>query len=225
MALVPYVWLMLAFIMGAVVPVLDARASQSAFSPPPGYVFVKPAACQNGKSPALIYDICADQMALFTEVLGRSAASGKSLVVIFGATWCPSCKSLKAVLPSADFFAATPAGKPLLERVAVTEIAISTLENGKVKPVQSGDAVLALVQNKRPEVKQRAVPFLAVIDPKSGRTFVRNLDDMEPAAGSGGWSTARLANLISAADIEVRGGSAAPGEPGWLARKWQRLWR
>lgn len=224
MALVPYVWLMLAFIMGAVVPVLDARASQSAFIAPPGYVFEKPAACQSGKTPALIYNICADQMTLFTEALGRSAASGKSLVVVFGATWCPSCKSLKAVLPSAEFFAAAPGGKPLLERIAVTEIAISTLEGSKVKSVQSGEAVLSLVQKMRPEVKQRAVPFLAVVDPKSGRTFVRNLDDLEPAAG-GGWSTTRLADLIAAADIEVRGGSAAPSEPGWFARKWQRLWR
>lgn len=224
MALVPYVWLMLAFIMGAVVPVLDARASQSAFSAPPGYVFEKPAACQNGKTPALIYNICVDQMAHFTDALGRSAASGKSLVVIFGATWCPSCKSLKAVMPSVEFYAAAPSGKPLLDRVAVAEIAISTLENGKVRAVHSGDAVLSLVQSKRPEVKQRAVPFLAVIDSKSGRTFVRNLDDVEPVAG-GGWSTTRLAELISAADIEVRGGDAVPGEPGWLARKWQRFWR
>ncbi len=224
MALVPYVWLMLAFIMGAVVPVLDARASQSAFATPPGYVFEKPAACQSGKTPALIYNICADQMALFSETLARAAASGKTVAVVFGATWCPSCKSLKAVLPSAEFFAMSPGGKPLLERIAVSEIAISTLESGKVKPVQSGEAVLALVLNKRPDVKQRAVPFLAVVDPRSGKTFVRNLDDMEPAPGAG-WNTARLAGLIAAADIDVRGGSAAPGEPGWFARKWQRLWR
>lgn len=225
MALIPYVWLMLVFVMGAVVPALDARASNAAFAVPPGYAFEKPAACANGKQPALIYNICADQMAAFADALGRSASSGKSLVVVFGATWCPSCKALKAVVPSAALFSAVPdGGKPLVDRVAITEIAISTLETNKVQGVPSGEAVLALVMKQRPEAKQRAVPFLAVIDPKSGRTFVRNLDDMEPVEGAG-WNQDKLAALIAAGDVDVRGGAAAPGEPGWLMRKWQRIWR
>lgn len=224
MALVPYVWLIVAFVMGAVMPAVDARASNAAFAAPVGYVFEKPTACNGAKAPALIYNICADQMAVFTDALGRSAGSGKSLVVIFGATWCPSCKALKAVVPSAELFSAAPHGKLLLDRVAVTEIAISTLEAGKVKGVASGETVLALVLKQRPEAKQRAVPLLAVVDPKSGRTYVRNLDDLEPAAGNG-WSLDRLAVIISEGDIEVRGSATAGGEPGWLARKWQRLWR
>lgn len=224
MALVPYLWLIAAFVMGVIVPAMDARASQAALAAPAGYRFQQPTACGGPKAPALIYNICADQVALFTEALGRSAASGKSLVVVFGATWCPSCKALKAVVPSADLYSAAPDGKPLIERVAITEIAISTLENGRVRGVPSGEAVLGLVLKQRPEAKQRAVPFLAVVDPKSGRTFVRNLDDLEPVAGNG-WSVERVAAVISAGDIEVRGGAAAAREPGWLGRKWQRLWR
>lgn len=224
MALVPYLWLVAAFVMAAVMPVVDARASNAAFAAPAGYVFEKPAACQGPKAPALIYNICADQMALFSDALGRSAASGKSLVVVFGATWCPSCKSLKAVVPSAELYAAAPGGKPLLDRVAITEIAISTLEGGKVKAVPSGEAVLGLVLKQRPEAKQRTVPFMAVVDPKSGRAFVRNLDDLEPQ-GAQTWNTSRIAEIIAAGDVEVRGGPAASGEPGWLMRKWQRFWR
>lgn len=222
MALVPYLWLIAAFAMGALIPALDARASHAAFDVPAGYVFEKPAVCEGPKGPALIYNICADQMAIFTDALGRTANSGKSLVVIFGATWCPTCKSLKAVMPSAELFSAAPGGKPLIDRVAVTEIAISTLENGKVKGVASGESVLGLVLKQRPEVKQRGVPFLAVIDAKSGRTYLRNLGDLEPTEGNG-WNLARLADVVSAADIEVRGGPSAGGEPGWLKRKWQRL--
>lgn len=224
MALVPYVWLMLVFVMGAIVPARDARASNAAFAVPTGYAFEKPAPCNGTKPPALIYNICADQLALFSDALERTAQSGKSLVVVFGATWCPSCKALKAVVPSAALFSAMPGGKPLVDRIAISEIAISTLENGKLKSVPSGEAVLALVLKQRPEAKQRAVPFLAVIDPQSGRTFVRNLDDMEPASG-GDWSLDKIASAISAGDIEVRGGLPAPTEPGWLGRKWQRLWR
>ena len=84
--------------------------------------------------------------------------------------------------------------------------------------------MLGLVLQQRPEAKQRTVPFLAVVDPKSGRACVRNLDDLEPQ-GAQTWNTSRIAEIIAAGDVEVRGGPAASGEPGWLMRKWQRFWR
>jgi thiol-disulfide isomerase/thioredoxin len=176
--------------------------------------------CEGGRATQAIYNPCADQMAIYDAGLAEAKAAGKSLAIVFGATWCPSCRSLKTVMPSAAWFAERNLG----QRVHVVEIAISTLHAGKVTPVPSGVAVLDRLLAVRSDVKSRAVPFLGAVDAATGRVYLRNLDDLEPRQG-GGWSVSELARVADEADIEVRGGIKAASEPGWLMRKWQRLVR
>lgn len=191
--------------------------------PPAGHAFTPAPGCETAQQPNQIYDTCADQMALLGQARVEALASKRPLMVVLGANWCPSCKSLNRVLKSSggasELSGGVAAGRPLAERVQIVEIAISTLYQGRVQPVPSGQAVLRAMLADHPDVTLRGVPFLAVVDPTTGSTSVRNLDDLE---GASGWSQAALAAAIEAAAIESRGGPKAASEPGWLARKWRR---
>ena len=195
-------------------------AAAESWQVPSGYMFEPLPGCVNGRVSTPLYNACADQMTTFTAAVTRAKFADKSLLIVFGATWCPSCKSLKTVLPSPEWFAM----QDLANRIEVTEIAISTLQAGRVTAVPSGVAVLDAVLASRTDVKQRAVPFLVVVHPVSGRVSARNLDDLEPRNGSG-WDVAELARIAAVADTAVRGGAKATAEPGWLMRKWLRLVR
>jgi thiol-disulfide isomerase/thioredoxin len=182
--------------------------------PPPdaGYIFVPAPGCDRPR-PTAPGEACADQMAVFVAARADAAASGKALLVIFGATWCPSCKGLRIALPEA----LSEAG--LAQRVHVVDITLSTLDRGKITPVPSGDAVRADLLRARPDFKQRAIPFFAFIAPETGLTSARNLDDLEQ---NGTWSRKGLAHVLKLAQDEAHGGQAAPTEPSWLTRKWRR---
>ena len=190
---------------------------------PPGATFQAPSRCAASAAAASIrpneahYAVCADQMAVFTDALAAAANANKLLIVDFGATWCPWCKSLQTQFRSGAL--ADPA------QFQVVEIALSTTTaGGKREPVASGDAVLALVLAQRPEVKLRAVPFLAVLDPaRPARTVARNLDDLESAA-DGQHMPARIREFLAAAQSSIEQGTPAPTEPGWLRKKSARLW-
>lgn len=174
-----------------------------------GYTFTAPSACQLTRATA---EACTDQMARFADARASAAAAGKSLLVVFGATWCPSCKGLKTALPES-------LSDGLAARVQIVEITISTLVDRKIRPVPSGEAVYQALKVARPGFQSRAIPFIALVEPVSGRTSARNLDDLEQA---GGWNRAALARAIDLALIEANGGASAPSEPGWLRRKWMR---
>ena len=163
------------------------------------------------------YAICADQMLVFADALVAAAKANKLLIVDFGATWCPWCKSLQAQFKSGTL--ADPA------HFIVAEIAVSTTTaGGKREAVVSGEAVLGLVLAQRPDMKLRAVPFLAVLDPaRPTRTVARNLDDLESDA-SGQHMTPRIREFLTAARSSIIHGTPAPTEPSWLRKKWTRLW-
>jgi thiol-disulfide isomerase/thioredoxin len=187
--------------------------------PPQGYAFAPAPGCERAERRAKVYDDCADQMALFVKARAEAFGAKKQLLVVFGANWCPSCRGLEATLGRPEFGARTFNSKTQAERVHRVSIAISLLHDGRVKDVPSGQVVLAAVLAERPDVKLRAIPFIAAIDPVTGRTSTRNLDDLE---SSSGWNASAIATVVSAADEESRGGPKAPGEPGWLKRKWLR---
>jgi thiol-disulfide isomerase/thioredoxin len=163
------------------------------------------------------YAVCADQMLVFADALTAAAKANKLLIVDFGATWCPWCKSLQAQFKS-GVLADTA-------QFVVAEIALSTTTaGGKREAVASGEAVLALVLAQRSDVKLRAVPFLAVVDPaRPGRTVARNLDDLESDA-SGQHMAPRIREFLAAARMSIIDGSAVPTEPTWLRKKWTRVW-
>jgi thiol-disulfide isomerase/thioredoxin len=197
--------------------------AELAWPRPAGVTLPAPSRCAVSVSAATLrpnearYAICADQMAVFTDALADAAQTRKLLIVDFGATWCPWCKSLQGQFKSGNL--ADPA------RFQVIEIALSTTSaSDKREAVASGEAVLALVLAQRPEVKLRAVPFLAVLDPaRPARTVARNLDDLESDA-SGQHMAPRIREFLAAAQSSIEQGTPLPTEPGWLRKKWTRLW-
>ncbi len=181
-------------------------------NPDPAYGFVPAAGCDRPR-PTGSTAACTDHMVAFVKARAEAAAAGKSLLVVFGATWCPSCKTMQTALPEA-LVAGGLAG-----RLHVVDVTISTVAMGKVTEVPSGETVRADLMRARPDFRQRAIPFFAMIDPATGRTSARNLDDLEQG---GSWSRTGLAGVLALAEAEVRGGQTAPGEPSWFGRKWRR---
>jgi thiol-disulfide isomerase/thioredoxin len=198
---------------------LAGTASADLRLPPPGYTFLPAPGCDRPNRQPKLYDDCADQMALFLRARAEAYGAKKQLLVVFGANWCPSCRSFKATLVNRAVTDRTFKGVALKDRVHVVEIAVSLLHQGRVAAVPSGQAVLDAVLAARPDVKQRVIPFIAAIDPVTGKTSARNLDDLD---GPSGWLGDGVATAIAAADEESRGGAPAPREPGWLKRRWQR---
>jgi thiol-disulfide isomerase/thioredoxin len=187
--------------------------------PPQGYTFQPAPGCDRPQRGIQIYDSCADQMNLFLKARAEAYGAKKQLMVVFGANWCPSCKSFKAALTSPLVLGRTFNQKTLQDRVHIVEIATSTLHQGRVVPVPSGEAVLRGLLASRPDVKARVIPFIAMVDPVAGKVSARNLDDLD---GPQGWDLPAVASMMAAAEDEVRGGKPAPSEPGWVMRKWRR---
>jgi thiol-disulfide isomerase/thioredoxin len=178
--------------------------------PPPGYTFTPAPGCDRPSRQVKLYDDCADQMALFLRARAEAYGAQKQLLVVFGANWCPSCRSLKSTISSPRVMDRVFKGTALKDRVHVLEVAVSLLHQGRVTAVPSGQAVLAAVLMAKPGVRHRAIPFMATIDPVSGKVSARNLDDLD---GPNGWLGDGVATVVAA---------AAPREPGWLRRKWLR---
>jgi len=167
---------------------------------------------------ANFYDICHDQMAVLAFGLDEAKARGKLLMVVFGGTWCPSCKALHRMLPGPEVLAYKGDGFDY-SRFDVTEIGISALYGGRIVPVPSGKALLDSI----PGAKLRAVPFLAFIDPVSLQVWTRNTDDLEMASGEDRIvDPAKIRGIMRSAYLWLREGKNPDEEPGWLRRKLDR---
>lgn len=207
------------------------QAVRTGSFPPAGYVFKAPASCEEDAEKAkkalrpgqATYAICADQMALFNQALAEARASGQLLLVTFGATWCPWCASLQKRMQGDELLGHKGDGIDYGATFRHIEIGLSMIEKGKKAGIPSGEAVLEAVLARTAGVKIRAIPFVAVIDPKHPeRVWARNIDDI--ATKDGSHDLDRLRALLREARAHVLGQAAAPAEPGWLRRKWLRLW-
>jgi len=161
-------------------------------------------------------------MALFTQALDVARRDGKLLLVVFGATWCPWCKVMHAMLPGPALLGQAPDVTELGRIFHVVEIVTSAVAGGKKVAVPSGEAVLAYVLARTRGAKLRAVPFVAALDPADGsHAFARNLDDLQNDQAS--LDSAGLRTVLLAAHAELRLGQPAPAEPGWVTRRLRRI--
>lgn len=203
-----------------IVALLLALALPATADPQP----VLPSGCPALAKRETLYKVCEDQGAILSTAREEAKRQGKLLLVVFGATWCPSCKVLHKQM---DGLAAAPLGADKTRSVGSVylpvEIATSTLNGARREAVATGEAVLQASLSRAPGVTVRGVPFIAVVDPADGgRVVARNLDDLE---GEQGFDTNRLTRFLAAAERHIRHGEAAPSEPGWIARKFDKLWR
>ena len=151
-------------------------------------------------------------------------AEKRLLIVEFGATWCPWCKSLQAQWPTPELLGHKGGGLDMGATFDVVEIGISTLHAGRMTDVASGHAVLDHVLAATNGAKLKSVPFLAVIDPQDrSKTVARGLDDFEQP-GTGRHAPSLIRAYLADAHDYMRKDAAAPSEPGWLRKKFSRAW-
>jgi thiol-disulfide isomerase/thioredoxin len=197
--------------------------------PPPSYTYAANIRCSDPVLATLRpnearYDICADQMALFKQALADARGAKRLLIVDFGATWCPWCRSLQAQWPTPALLGHKTSTLDYGAAFQVVKIGISTLHAGRQVDVASGHAVLDNVLAATKGAKLKSVPFLAVIDPDDRtKTVARGLDDFENP-GAGAHAPSLIRGYLAQAHAHLRNGAAAPTEPGWLRRKVTRLW-
>ncbi|MEZ5851074.1 MAG: hypothetical protein R3D68_10550 [Hyphomicrobiaceae bacterium] len=215
----------------AVLLAVSGVPAAAQFAPPRDYVFKPAAPCIEDKVRAAKpvrpsdarYAVCEDQMALLAKALAEAKASGKLLLVTFGATWCPWCASLQRTLPGAALLGHKDTTLDYGAAFHHAEIGLSMVWKGKKAEIPSGEATLKHVLAMAPGVKIRAIPFMAVLDPaKPGRVFARNTDDVAKADGS--HDTAKFRALLLEARAYLAGEGSGPSEPNWFVRKWRRFW-
>lgn len=208
-------------------------------TPPPGYTYAAADGCPLDplsltadlarRTPReAIYPVCADQMALFADTLAIARSQGRLVLIEFGATWCPWCRTLSGQLAGSQILASTQDQRTLGDDFLILKIGISTLSKGRRAGIPSGEAVLERVlAHAPPAAKLRALPLLAVVDPAApARTVVRNIDDLQQPGGTApSFDADAIRAFLVAARDHARSGAAAPSEPGWLERKVRRLWQ
>jgi thiol-disulfide isomerase/thioredoxin len=218
--------------MAALLAALALGASGAgAQIPPAGYTFQQAAPCIEDEVAArkprrpsgAVYAVCADQMAILAKGLADAKAQNKLLMVTFGATWCPWCAFLQKALPGPELLGHKSPSLDLGRTYHHIEIALSTIHKGAKAKIPSGEAALALILQSAPGVNIRAIPFLAVIDPKdASRVFARNMDDV--ALKDHTYDLAKVRGVLAEAHAVLRLGGERQSEPGWIARKWRQWW-
>jgi thiol-disulfide isomerase/thioredoxin len=145
--------------------------------PPAAYTFKTPSACPMAWKR---YDACADQMVKFTEALAKAQAGNRKLLVVFGADWCPWCRSIDGNLPTSDYLD----HGDLKGKVDVVNIAVSAAKDGRKVRLASGIAVQTLVtQALLLDKADGGIPFFALVDPTTDRLAI-------------GMSNARFATMV-----------------------------
>jgi hypothetical protein len=175
------------------------------------------------RGPRTIYRVCENQMALFGAARQKAEKEGKLLIVVVGAPWCSWCKVLHTALPGPDMLGYKRDALDYGATFGVVEIASSAVHAGKRVRVSSGDWVTDWLLDSTPGVQIRTIPFLMVVDPTDQRrVYARNLDDAQKQ-GEVAMRPERIRGLLAEAHAYLRHGVAPKGEPGWLARKLDRV--
>ncbi len=119
---------------------------------------------------AKIYKVCSSQRKLYAEALTGAAKEKKLLLVEFGFEACPWCVSMYKILHS-------PGNK---EKTAAYHLIQIETGNSKL----DGRKVLAALRKKEPGTKLEGFPFLALVNPVSGKTILLNTGGMEKNTAS-----------------------------------------
>jgi thiol-disulfide isomerase/thioredoxin len=160
--------------------------------------FAKPAACP---LPGAIYRPCEDQRVILAKALAEAKASNAKLIVVFGADWCPWCRSLEKILPTAGVLG----DAEFKGRYTFVNIATSVLANGQKISVPTGAEALKNVEVNA-KLASNGVPFIAVIDPnRPDRIFATGTDDLEDnSGGQRGHSAEKIKQRLRLSEASLR---------------------
>jgi len=117
-----------------------------------------------------IFELCRDQGQVYSEAFHRAKAEKKTLVVIFGAEWCPWCVSLHKILGEPQF------GRKLAREYVLADIAVY---QGKEK-LASGESVLQKIQEQAHYTKKiDGIPILVLVNPRNKKTVILDTAPLE----------------------------------------------
>ena len=196
------IWIALLTVLLAGKPTPPAEATSDLVVPPAGYSYQAVVDCP---FPGVVYQACEDQMQRLATNLAAAKAEGKLLLVVLGADWCPWCRALERLLPSDQVLARKDELFDFPARYAITNIATSAVSKGKKVPVPSGEAVVSLLMSHANAARPRSIPYLVIIDPKSGGVVHRNSADLEdPWNKDGGHDASKIREELRAAYATLR---------------------
>ena len=170
--------------------------------PPAGYAYQSTTDCP---FPGVVYMACEDQMQRLAGALATARAEDKVLLVVIGADWCPWCRALEKLLPTDQILGRKDGLFDFTARYAMTNIATSAVTKGKKTVVPSGEAAVDLLMARAGAPRPRAIPYLVIIDPKTGNVAHRKSSDLEdPWNKEGGHDAGRVREFLRAAYAQLR---------------------
>lgn len=182
-------------------PIAPARASELTV-PPAGYAYRETTGCP---FPTVVYAACEDQMQRLGKGLAAAKADGKLLLIVIGADWCPWCRALEKILPTDKVLGRKDALFDFTSTYAYINIATSAVVNGKRQPVPSGEAAQAFVMSRAEGKIGRAIPYLIIVDPRSGKVVHSGAAHLEDTWNiEGGHDPAKVRELLRAAHEKLR---------------------
>jgi thiol-disulfide isomerase/thioredoxin len=148
--------------LGLLFAALGAAPASAQWSlPPKDYIYAQLSVCPKAY---VRYLACEDQMAIFTAALGRARENKRKLLVIFGADWCPWCRTIDKNIDTADYLE----HRDLKGKVDVVKIALNVLKDSRKVIVPSGQAVQDLLAaNMGVDQPSGYIPFYALVDPNA----------------------------------------------------------
>lgn len=111
-----------------------------------------------------IYRICQDQKTIFAAAAEKAIAEKKNLLVVFGADWCPWCRSLNTMLNAEE----------VKESISPDTVLVEIGVYKEQDKLPSGEEVLAqVIGYSKAKVNRKGVPLMALVDPvKKKAVFV-----------------------------------------------------
>jgi len=117
-----------------------------------------------------IYRVCRDQQGLYKEAAEKAVAEKKLLLVVFGADWCPWCRSLNTMLSTPELREKMAPGTELVE--------IGLFQDQEKLP--SGEAVLEQVAGySKGKVNRKGIPLMAVVNTEKKKAVFINTAALE----------------------------------------------
>jgi len=143
-----------------------------------------------------IYRVCSDQQEIFSAAVDKAMKEKKMLLLVFGAEWCPWCKSLNTMLTTDEL------KKTIAKDMVVAEIGL--YKNSDRLP--SGDAVLKKIASlSKNKVKKDGIPVMAVYDPEKKGAFFIDTEPLEKNTKvSKGHDPKKLAAAVKKASSTLR---------------------
>jgi thiol-disulfide isomerase/thioredoxin len=146
--------------LGLVVAASGAAPAYAEWNlPPRGYAYAQLSLCPKTYER---YLACEDQMARFAAAVVKARDNKRKLLVIFGADWCPWCRTIDKNIFTAEYLEHAE----LKGKVDVVKIALNVLKDSHKVIVPSGQAVQDLLaQSMGVDQPSGYIPFYALVEP------------------------------------------------------------